>query len=599
MISSADSPDLQEPRPADDSGDSYAGHKEHNGHSVAVAPLVPAVEERTALTTASAKERPARQENWFLLAALTLLAGISGIAYYLGFVKPYLLSEWYDKPLMDLAKINGHTAGAANSWALTWIVLLVCYYLAFRLAPSLGDVSRAFRWIAIGIVVAWALVFCVQLVFMYPVGAADIFDQMFRARITHHYGLNPFTTVPNSILGDTMIKYVAWRDEGSPYGPLWELLTAGTGAIAGDSLWGNLILFKVLVLIPYVASIAFTYAILRTIKPEWALRGTLFFAWNPLVIFEIAGNGHNDAFVVMFLLAAVYMLVKAYHIGLIPALMAGVLTKFVPVLLVPVAAAAIWRDRVGSPPDPPRGERRTGSPPSFLEPLRTLWLGSIIALGMAVVMYAPFWEGTKTIGALGRQSLFTASLPKVLADWLTERRFDELVAQGRTAQEATVLAQSSSESLVRNIALVLMAIVVLGFALRIFLSRSAHTPAERDRLVGYTLRSFYEIIFVYLAFATLWFQPWYLMWLIALTAPLASYTYAHRTLLFCIGGIVNYFVWDFIWLWNRAPNRDIQVTSALVVYSLPLAYTLYTWLRPLWKRVPARPVEEVAAPAAT
>ena len=90
------------------------------------------------------------------------------------------------------------------------------------------------------------------------------------------------------------------------------------------------------------------------------------------------------------------------------------------------------------------------------------------------------------------------------------------------------------------------------------------------------------------------------MWLIALTAPLASYTHAYRTILFCIGGVVNYFVWDFLWLWNRAPNRDIQVTSALVVYTLPLAYTLYVWLRPLWKhgRVQVT-TEEIVSPVAT
>ncbi len=120
---------------------------------------------------------------------------------------------------------------------------------------------------------------------------------------------------------------------------------------------------------------------------------------------------------------------------------------------------------------------------------------------------------------------------------------------------------------------------MVALSLRLLLGRNAHTTDERHELVGRTLRSFYEIIFVYLAFATLWFQPWYLMWLIALTAPIASFAYAHRTLLFCIGGILNYFVWDYLWLWNRAANREIQVTSALVVYTLPLAYTLYAFIK--------------------
>ena len=51
------------------------------------------------------------------------LGGISAIAYYVGFVRPYRLETYYKLPLLDLAKINGHTAEAANLWALTWIVL--------------------------------------------------------------------------------------------------------------------------------------------------------------------------------------------------------------------------------------------------------------------------------------------------------------------------------------------------------------------------------------------------------------------------------------------------------------------------------------------
>jgi hypothetical protein len=545
-------------------------------------PTTPLAESHQATYTPSYSTPAATADRWLLLAALTVLAGISGVAYYVGFVRPYLLQTYYNKPLLDLAKIDGYTPRAANSWVFTWIVVFLCYYLAFRICPSFQNVSRSFRWIGLTVVVGWALLFCIQLVFMYPVGAADIFDQIFRARITHHYGLNPFTTPPGAILGDTFYPYVAWVSEGSPYGPLWELLTAGTGWLAGDSLWANLILFKVLVLVPYIVSVGLTYGILRALRPDWALRGTLFFAWNPLVIFEIAGNGHNDAFVVMFLLAAVYLFVLARNTAVLPALMAGALTKFIPILLVPVAAAAIWRDRVGRQRDAAgsRDNRR-----SYLLPLRALWVGTIVSVGVAVTLYAPFWEGPQSIGALGRQNLFTASIPKVFADWLSQTSWIKNGIHEIDFRRADVVAQATSEAIVRNCALGLVALVVLVFSLRIFFRRNAFSPGERLELVNRTLRAFYEIIFVYLAFATLWFQPWYLMWLIALTAPLASYTYAHRTLLFCIGGVLNYVVFDYIWRWLSVQYpRDIQITSVLVVYTLPLAYTLFVWLRPLWKR---------------
>ncbi len=509
-------------------------------------------------------------DRWLVLAAMVVLGGISGIAYYLGFTRPYLLAEYYDQPLRDLAKINGHTAPAANAWALTWIVLFACYYLAFRICPGAQYISRAFRWAALFVICGWAALFNIYQVFMYPVGAADIFDQIFRARLQAHYDLNPFTNFPQAFEDDPFRPYVAWQGEGSPYGPVWELLAGGTNFLAGESLWNNLIMFKLLVMLAYGVNVALTYGILRVIKPDWALRGTLFFAWNPLVIFEVAGNGHNDSVVVTFLLLAVYMFVLARRYAVIPALMAGALTKFVPIILVPVAAAAIFRDRIRKAEGRADTERKPSKKRGLLsnfDALSVLAISGVIAAGLAVVLYARFWEGPQTVGALARQSLFTASIPKVILDTLTENFHIE---------------SGEAQSLVRNVALGLVVLVTLALSLRILLKGNATTPYERQALISRTLSAFYEIIFVYLAFATLWFQPWYLMWLIALTAPVARLENAHRTILFCIGGVANYFVWDFLWLWNGTGIRDIQMTSALTVYTLPLLYTLYVWLKPLW-----------------
>src|SRR5881409_3870552 len=113
----------------------------------------------------------------------------------------------------------------------------------------------------------------------------------------------------------------------------------------------------------------------------------------------------------------------------------------------------------------------------------------------------------------------------------------------------------------------LTAAVSIAWAVYVLRGRNARTPEERQVLVGRTLVAFYEIIFFYLAFASLWFQPWYLVWLVALTAPVGRFTNANRTILFCIGGVANYFVWDFIWLWDEATIRDNQVTSALAIYT--------------------------------
>ena len=310
---------------------------------------------------------------------------------------------------------------------LAWAILFASYYLAFRLCPSGTTISAAYRRTTLAIIFLGAAVFSTALLFMYPVTAADLFDQIFRGRITTHYSANTFLMTPSAFDGDPFLPYVAWSGEGSPYGPIWELLAAIPSKLAGDSLWNNIIYFKLLVIFFFGASSFLIYKILRTLRAEWALRGALFFAWNPLVLFEVAGNGHNDAVLVTFVLAAMYFLVRGLRAGVLPALMAGVLTKFIPALVVPMALAALWQDRmpvravkgraISNGNRPTEVGRSSGPDPhvtSTIERRRvliTLGVGGALSLALAVVAYLPFWQGTQTLGVLNRGALFTGSLP--------------------------------------------------------------------------------------------------------------------------------------------------------------------------------------------
>jgi hypothetical protein len=395
--------------------------------------------------------------------------------------------------------------------------------------------------------------------------------------------------------GDPFLPYVAWNAEGSPYGPLWELLAAVPSWLAGDNLWNNLIFFKCLVIFFFGISTLLTYLILRVLKPEWSLRGTLFFAWNPLVLFEVAGNGHNDVVMVTFVLLAILLFVRGHGLWVLPALMAGVLTKFIVLLLIPIAVASLWRDRLPfrdsrllsllkrrllrRPHQGSTSEARVSNATEEVHPLNrpsnrtaltTIVLGSLLALILSVSLYAPFWQGPNTIGALGRQNLYTASLPS-LSYQLLEANFK--------------ISTEDAKNVTRNAALALTALTVLGLALFIFVKGNANTAPSRRSLVFRTLGAFYEVLFVYLAFATLWFQPWYLIWLVALTPVVALYTNANRTFLFCVGGIATYFVYIFLWFWNKSGSLDITLTAAFAIYFTPLFYAVYTLLKSLYERV--------------
>jgi hypothetical protein len=509
--------------------------------------------------TVSARAVPQeRADPWAALWLLVLGVVYAGALWW-GFVQPYQLRTYY-KALtpfpLDLAKINGSTLDSANMWALTWVVLFAAVYLAYRRAPA--QPTRVY-WVVLGLL---ALVFCGTLLFMFPVGAADLFDQIFRGRILGHYGANPFFATPDDFAGDPLRAWVgSWANTASPYGPAWELPAAAMSWLAGDDLWTNLLLFKGLVIGAYIVAALCLWGTLRRLRPDWAARGLLLFAWNPLILFETAGNGHNDMVMIAWMMAAMYLLARGGRWALFApaALMGAALVKFVPGLLMLPLLAILWYD---AGPLPTTIRRRLGR----------VSLGAGLAGVLAVAAYAPFWHGTATIGALARGSLFTASIPKVVVDFLAE----QIVSANRGL--SVLLATQQAEGLVRSAAAGLAVGWVLVQTLRIIWAAQDAPPRLTLLTVGY--RAMYEVLFVTLLLATLWFQPWYLQWLIALAPLTFSPAIIGRTLLFTLGGIGNYFVWDFLWLWNRAAFRSIQITAAAVITVPTLLYTLYLWLRP-------------------
>ena len=485
---------------------------------------------------------------------------VAEVVIWWGFVQPYRLDQWYSvlAPYpVDLARISRSTPESANAWAATWLVLFAVLYIAYRRAPVR---PTATYWAVLGL---FMLLFSATLLLMQPVGAADLFDQIFRGRILGHYGANPFTVTPSAYPLDPLRYWVGgWAVTTSPYGPLWELPAGLTSWLAGDDLWTNLLAFKGLVVLAYGLATLALAGTLRRLQPAWAARGVLLFAWNPLVLFETPGNGHNDMLMIAFLAVACYLLARGGRWAVLApaALMAATLVKFVPILLFPVLLLVLWLD------DREPGLHRQRR-------LERIAVGLGLALLVAVAAYAPFWVGTRTIGALARQDLFTASIPKVIVDYLNS----VLARPGMSAaQTATLSAQVGQ--LVRTAA---QWVVLIWVGVQsLWLVRAVRRGAGGADLITAGFRAMYEVLFVYLMFATLWFQPWYLQWLIILAPLTLSPTRVTRTFLFTLGGIANYFVWDFLWIWNKATFRTIQITAAVAINAAPLLYTIYAALRP-------------------
>jgi hypothetical protein len=488
------------------------------------------------------------RQRWTQSVAWLALCGAgSALIYLLVFFLPHQLTQYVSVPLIPF---YGMANANAAVYAFGWVVLFALYYTGYRLCPRRP--SRA----VMALLVGFPLLFTLILLFMYPIGANDIFDQLFRGHVYAHLGVNPFGMVPLSFPGDPLLQYVYWKGLPAAYGPVWELLAGLTSHLAGLDLLANVLAYKLLVIMHFLAGLPLVYYTLRRIQPEFTTRGLFLYAWNPLMLFEIAGNGHSDGLLVFWVLLAVFFLVREQYPLAVFALTIGVLAKFSPLLLIPIFLAAMWQRNAAKP----------------LRIRFSQMLFTLSGMGLLVILaYLPFGAGSlfTNIGYLvSRDNFWHSSV-----DWMAYQ----------SLQTAFGLPTPQAQGLVRNAALLFIALLVVGQTWRIF--RSPVDPAViRERV----LRGSFEVFFWVLLLATLYFQPWYLIWLLAFVPFLPRFGYAERATVFFFTSLGNYFIWFLRWPIG-SPQADVAETLIFwVVFPLPFVFTLALWIHGHRGRLSAR-----------
>ncbi len=439
--------------------------------------------------------------RWLLLSAL---GGLSLLVYWLGLLWPYNLFALKFRPLLDIAKLTRDEPIAQAGFVLTFAALSGLYYLAWRTcrpAPAARHASpgspRA-MWAALLLSV---LAVNLSMLWLYPIDAADIFDNISRGRITAQHGGNPFYESPREYAPDPFRGYVAWPKSTTAYGPLWELLAAGTSRLVGDDKLANVLGFKLLGLLFYFSCVALIAGILNRHAPERALQGVCLFAWNPLVIYETAGNGHNDSVMVFFIVLGLWALLRGRHTSAALALVAGALVKFIPILLLPVALAAAFR-----------------SLPTFKSRTYYLLITFFACALLTVAAFAPFWRGGDILAIQRRQGLLTTSLPALVQVMLEPS-----------------LGMDASKQLVVRAAAALTGLVVLAQTWRAWRQKDWLSP----------IRASAHILLFYLLVASLWFQPWYAIWPLALAAILPEGATARTAVLLSYAALWKTVIFDF------------------------------------------------------
>lgn len=468
--------------------------------------------------------------------ALVVLASL--LVYIFAFLRPINLLDLYDHPRLDARLLFYQGKPAYLRLSLAFIAVWVLYLIGYRISLKVGTDRNQSDWKrgAWIIVLAGMLLFILIFLFVAPFDAADIYDNILHGRILGIYHANPFEQVIANYPHDPFYEYAAWKQATSAYGPFWESLAGLTARLVDHGIIANVLAFKILPGVFHLAGVALVALFLKRKAPEQALSGVLLLGWNPMMLYETWGNGHNDtAMAFWFLLAAWWILQRRYTLAAL-SLLAGTLMKYIPILLVPAVLLIAWRNL-----------RSPGA--------RLIYLARTGALAIVITLaaYYPFWNGFNSFSIGRRMNMFTTSIPAVAYRLLN-----------------LVLRMDKSAQLVSLAALGLLAIFV------IFQSFHPGNPSQDFSNTTFNILAFYLMV------TCLWFQQWYSIWLVCL-APLVSPRSRNLALVFSFWVVSRQLVFGPLYIptmyWHPETYARLQPLLASTVLGVPWLYTLFILVR--------------------
>jgi hypothetical protein len=481
--------------------------------------------------------------DWRLTAtvqlALLIGCGLGMLLIFATALVRFPLLQTYDIQILTLDQQVLASPSLAPAMVVG-IVLLCALYVGGYVALSGLARSATSHWrAAIVVVVAVGLAALLLLLFAHPTTSLDLYDYLYRGQIAARYGANNFVQSPEDFRTvDRLYWYTAWRRATTAYGPLWELLSIAVARLSGPGLLSLLIGFKLLSALGWLLC---AVAIWLSSSHEQRPLAVYLWLWNPLVLWELLGAGHNDGWMLLFGVLALWALPRSPTLALL-LLTAGALIKYPLGLLAPVLLAAALAER-----------------PSWWARGALLLRVVLLCGSLVLIAYAPWWVGPATLQQLhDRTDLFTNSpLALLRALWQPDHGGPQLNAR------LALLGQ------------LLLVLGVLAAGLRAWFRPRQRVAVSAALLLWFSVA------------ASPWVQPWYLIWPIALLALQPRQVRPRITLAaFALSGLLLYPAYSALRPLLGWPGDDVrwQLLVLVLLYLPPLLILVTRRLRPGWAR---------------
>lgn len=315
-------------------------------------------------------------------------------------------------------------------------------------------------------------------VMVLPFLSSDVFYYLGVGRIDSKYGQNPYyVTIKDFVENGDNSQYLEqdtvlakgyendWGNTTVVYGPIWTLICKIVSGITFGNIDVALFVFKIFNMLIHILNCYMIYKL--TGKKIFVL----LYGLNPYMFIEGIANVHNDIYVVAFILASLYFLLKKKKLIVsIVFLALATAIKYFAILLLPFIIIYYFRDK------------------KLTERLRNCILYGIVFLVIMVIPYILYIQDIQVLnGIFTQQEKFAKNFYILLMEYFN---IPDLVSD-------------------INRVFLISFIIIYFFTCVTLLYKKQIRFREEMRKVEYFL-----IAFLFLLITN--FQTWYIMWLFPL-----------------------------------------------------------------------------------
>lgn len=233
-----------------------------------------------------------------------------------------------DKNFTDLQLLyTGFSVKNREITALIYFVFLsisFIYYVTFLILAKKKKLSLHYIKLLIGGSVAF-------LFFAYPAMLSyDIFNYVLTDKVLYLYHENPYVVMPIEISNEPFLIFTRAANKIALYGPTWLMLAGIPYFLFSFYTLAFLYGMKLLVIIFYLFLVVLIWKLSKNVF------SVVFFALNPLVLYESVISGHNDVVMMAFCLYSFYSLQEKKVFKSFFSYIVGVCIKYSVVALFPI-----------------------------------------------------------------------------------------------------------------------------------------------------------------------------------------------------------------------------------------------------------------------